>query len=44
LKQLANIPALMTFGLGANADEAELMSDKDLKTLLVDRLNAFSET
>jgi hypothetical protein len=42
LKQLANIPALMTFGLGANADEAESMSDADLKALLVNRLNAFT--
>jgi hypothetical protein len=42
LKPLANIPALMTFGLGANADEAESMSDADLKTLLVNRLNAFA--
>jgi hypothetical protein len=33
----------MTFGLGANADAAESMSDADLKTLLVKRLNAFSE-
>lgn len=42
LKALASIPALMTFGLGPNADEIEAMSEADLKNILVERLTLFA--
>lgn len=39
---LAGLPALMTFGLGANADELEIMPENQLKELIASRLSAFS--
>lgn len=42
LKNIAGIPALMTFGLGDNADEAENMSEGALKQLLAKRVSAFT--
>lgn len=42
LKELADVPALMTFGLGANANDAENMDLADLKDFINDRLSAFA--
>lgn len=38
IKAVANLPALMTFGLGPNADDIESMKEADLKALIADRL------
>lgn len=43
LYSLANAPALMTFGLGPNADEVEKMSEQDLKRILSKRISVFAE-
>ena len=43
LKAVAGVPALMTFGLGENADEAQQMPEGQLKQLIAKRLSAFTE-
>ncbi len=42
LKAIAGVPALMTFGLGDNADEAEKMPEAQLKAFLAKRITAFT--
>ncbi len=43
LKALGGMNALMTFGLGGNADQAERMPENELKMLLAKRMSAFAE-
>lgn len=40
---LAGIPALMTFGLGGNADMAESMPEEQAKLLIAKRISCFAE-
>ena len=42
LQAIAGVPAMMTFGLGDNAYQAEQMPENQLKALIARRMSAFS--
>lgn len=42
VQKLANVSAMMTFGIGENADQVEKMPEGELKKIVAKRLSAFS--
>lgn len=43
IQALTGLPALMTFGLGPNANELETMPEQQLKELIASRLRVFAD-